>query len=480
MSAPSSRRQSSHGLRLPLWAVILLVLAFVLFLVVSSIWLFRTVAGIASDLDVISPNFTDDSQPAPQIADPITEETENSSGNLSGGLLGAIFEPWSGKERVTILLLGIDQRCDEIGPTRTDTMMLLTMDPVGLSAAVLSLPRDLWVEIPGFGPDKINQANFLGESYEYPGGGPGLAVDTVESSLGIQVDHYVTVNFDAFVQLVDEIGGIDIEVPEVIRDDQYPDNCYGYDPFFMPAGPQHMDGQTALKYARTRVTFGGDVDRASRQQMVILAVRDKVLRLEMVPKLLTQAPDLWRIFQHNVEMSLSLNEAVQLALLAQEIPAGSIRTEVLDYDYVYNDMTPDGQAVLIPVRENIRLLRDQLFAPPAIPTPVIENVPDMMAIENPRVAIYNGTSTFGLAAATEDYLKGFDINVVEVGNADSSEYRTSQIIDYGSNPNTTLYLTQLMDIPPLNISNAATSPGEFDVLVILGSDWSVPENDFGG
>ena len=84
MSAPSSRRQSSHGLRLPLWAVILLVLAFVLFLVVSSIWLFRTVAGIASDLDVISPNFTDDSQPAPQIADPITEETENRIAEKTG------------------------------------------------------------------------------------------------------------------------------------------------------------------------------------------------------------------------------------------------------------------------------------------------------------------------------------------------------------------------------------------------------------
>jgi hypothetical protein len=170
---------------------------------------------------------------------------------------------------------------------------------------------------------------------------------------------------------------------------------------------------------------------------------------------------------------------VQLALLAQEIPAESIRSEVLNYDYVYNEITPDGQAVLIPVREKIRLLRDQIFAPPAIPTPVIEDIPEMMAVENARVAIYNGTPTFGLAAATQEYLDGFDINVVEIGNADSAEYRTSQVIDYGNNPNTTLRLTQLMDIPPLNISNASTSQEGFDVLVILGSDWTVPDNSLG-
>jgi hypothetical protein len=165
--------------------------------------------------------------------------------------------------------------------------------------------------------------------------------------------------------------------------------------------------------------------------------------------------------------------------LAQEIPAESIRSEVLNYDYVYNEITPDGQAVLIPVREKIRLLRDQIFAPPAIPTPVIENIPEMMAVENARVAIYNGTPTFGLAAITQEYLDGFDINVVEIGNADSAEYRTSQVIDYGNNPNTTRYLTQLMDIPPLNISNASSSQEGFDVLVILGRDWTVPDNSLG-
>lgn len=469
---PSSN--SSSGSRLPLWALGILAVVVLAFLVISSIWLFRTVLGLATDLDLPNPEFGE-----------VAETNPGSSGNSASSpgevpndqesfFSNALPQKWSGHDRVTILVLGIDQRCDEEGPTRTDTMMLLTMDPVGLSAAALSLPRDLWVEIPSFGVDRINQAHFLGEIYDYPGGGPALAVETVESTLGVDIDYFATVNFDAFVELVDEIGGIEVEVVEEIDDDSYPDRCYGYDPFYIDAGVHQLDGQSALKYARTRATFGGDVDRATRQQLVVMAVRDKILRIDMIPQLLTRAPELWRIFQDNVATDLSLNEIIELALLAQDIPGENIRTEVLDYDYVYNEVTPDGQAVLVPVRDNIRLLRDQLFAPPAIPTPVIENLPQLTAQEGARVAIYNGTPFFGLAGSTQSYLAEFNINIVEIGNADSSTYNSTQIIDYGSYPSTALYLTQIMDIPPLNISNSSQPIGDFDVLVILGNDWQVP------
>jgi hypothetical protein len=131
---------------------------------------------------------------------------------------------------------------------------------------------------------------------------------------------------------------------------------------------------------------------------------------------------------------------------------------------------------LVPNREKIRELRDELFTPPAIPTPVIENLPALTANEGARVAIYNGTSIFGLAAATQEYLQRFNINVTEIGNADSGNYRTSQIIDYGAHPNTTLYLTRLMKVPPLNISNGENPPGEYDVLVIVGNDWQTPDS----
>jgi hypothetical protein len=293
--------------------------------------------------------------------------------------------------------------------------------------------------------------------------------------LGIKIDYYATVNFDAFVELVDEVGGISITVPEAIEDDSYPDNCYGYDPFYIEAGQHELDGQTALKYARTRATFGGDVDRAARQQQVILAVQDKILSLNMAPQLLTKAPELWQIFQDNVETNVSLNEALQLALLAQDVPRENIRTEVLDYEYVYNEVTPDGQAVLVPVRDKIRELRDQVFTAPTIPTPVIEDLPILMDEEEARVALHNGTQIFGLAGATRDYLMANDVNVVEIGNADSSEYGSTQVIDFGSHPGTTRYLTQLLNVPPLNISNSTQPAGDYDILVIIGADWQLPD-----
>lgn len=472
-------RRAPARVRLPLWAVILIGLGITILIVGSSVWLFKTVQGTVSSLEIINPEFTttSNSSSTDQLPAPSSNvESVESSDNPDVILSSDAFHRWEGKNRVSILLMGIDQRCDEAGPAHTDTMMILTIDPVGLSAAMLSLPRDLWVEIPNFGVDRINQANYYGEIYEYPGGGQALAVQTVEALLGVPIDYYVAVNFDAFVEVVDLIGGIDIDVPEAIDDPNYPDQCYGYDPFSIAAGEQHLDGEAALKYARTRATFGGDVDRAGRQQAVILAVRQKIFDLNSIPQLIAQAPQLWQTSQENVRTNMTLDEAIQLALLVQDIPRESIRTAVLDFNYVYNETTPDGRQVLVPVRENIRQLRDQLFAPPAIPTPVIENLPALMAAENARVAVYNGTAEFGLAGLTQEYLESFGINVSEVGNADASTYLTSQVITYGSYPNTSRYLMQLMHVPPLNVSSGTNPNGDYDILIIIGNDWRVPNS----
>jgi polyisoprenyl-teichoic acid--peptidoglycan teichoic acid transferase len=475
-------RRTPARVRLPLWAVLLLGLGIFILLIGSSVWLYQTIQATVSSLEVINPEFassgSSNSDSAQELPAPISSSNEPSQGNSSSAaiLSSDAFHRWEGKNRVSILLMGVDQRCEETGPTHTDSMMVLTIDPVGLSAAVLSLPRDLWVEIPDFGVDRINQANYLGEIYEYPGGGQALAVQTVEALLGVPIDYYVAVNFDAFVKVVDLIGGIDIDVPEAIDDPSYPDRCYGYDPFSIQAGKQHLDGEAALKYARTRATFGGDVDRAGRQQAVILAVREQVFNLNSLPQFIAQAPQLWQTTQENVRTNMTLDEAIQLALLAQDIPRGSIQTAVLDFNYVYNETTPDGRQVLVPVRDNIRQLRNQLFAPPVIPTPVIENLPALMAAEQARVAVVNGTAEFGLAASTQEYLQSFGVTITEIGNADASTYLTSQIITYGSYPNTSRYLTQLMHVPPLNVSSGTNPDGDYDILIIIGNDWRVPSS----
>lgn len=478
MKSHSSRRTPPR-IRLPLWVIAILGVGLIVLLIGSSIWLYQSVARTVSSLEIINPDFANvpdsGSQSNTDLPAPSSgSDTEPDANNPAPILSTEAFVPWEGKNRVSILLLGIDQRCEEDGPTHTDSLMVVTIDPVGLSAAVVSLPRDLWVEIPDFGVDRINQANYLGEVFEYPGGGQALAVQTVETLLGVPIDYYVAVNFEAFVEVVDLIGGIEMNIPEMIDDPDYPDQCYGFDPFSIEAGEQHLDGEAALKYARTRATFGGDIDRAARQQAVILAVREQIFELDSLSQLIAQAPQLWQTSQDNVRTNMTLDEAIQLALLAQDIPRESIRTAVLNFDYVYNETTPDGRQVLVPVRENIRQLRNQLFTPPAIPTPVIENLPALAAAEQARIAVLNGTAEFGLAASTQEYLQSFGINVTEIGNADAATYLTSQVVTYGSYPNTSRYLTQLMYIPPLNISSGTTPDGDYDILIIIGNDWRVP------
>jgi LCP family protein required for cell wall assembly len=473
MTSNSRHSRRKTGIRLPAWALLLVFGLGLLLLVLSSIWLFRTIRGLASASTEVNPVFEPvQGQPVSGQSE-LEVQVEQGPDQSAPDVLETIPD-WTGMERVNILLLGVDLRCEEEGPTHSDTIIVATIDPVSKSAALLSLPRDLWVEIPGFGVNRINQAFFLGQAYELPEGGPGLSVDTVEAFLGVPIHYYIAVDFKAFVDFVNQMDGIVVEVPERIDDPNYPDNCYGYDPFAIDPGLQRLDGETALKYARTRATFGGDVDRAGRQQQVILAVRDQVTQLDRLPQLILSAPQLWSSYQNNVTTNLELNEVLQLANLVRAIPPESMRNIVLDFDYVYNDTTFDGQQVLVPIRENVRALRDEIFAPPSVPTPIVEALPTEITNEDARVAVYNGTQTFGLAAETQNYLRRQNVNVTEIGNADSATYSATQIIDYGSHPGTVQNLIQLMNIPPLNVSTGTNPEGEFDVLVILGSDWELP------
>jgi LCP family protein required for cell wall assembly len=468
---------------LPVWTVALLGLAALLLLVFSAVWLFNAVRGLASDIDVTAPDLSGLEVSSAESAQPSTGESavlpdpsiSRSTPTPAPILSLDTFQSWKGTERVNVLLLGIDLRCDEDGPTRTDSMMVVSIDPVGKAISALSLPRDTWVELPGFGMDSINDAHFQGEINEYPGGGTGLAMDTVSNFLGIKVDHFVTINFEGFRDFINLIDGIQVNVPEAIDDPTYPDECYGYDPFEIKPGLQSMNGPIALKYARTRATLNGDIDRAARQQAVLLAVRDKVIDVNMIPSLVTRSPQLWQTFQDNVKTSFTDTEVIQLALLVQEIPRDRIRMGVIDYNYVYNEVAPNGRQVLVPNYSAIRELREELFAPIAAPAPPLEDLQASVESEAADIVVLNGTQVFGLAASTRDFLLDHAINVVEIGNADAATYQTTQIIDYGSHTNTVRYLSRLMDLPPLNASQS-TLARDYDILIILGADWELPQN----
>lgn len=268
---------------------------------------------------------------------------------------------WGRKERVNILLLGVDQRPQEVGPCRTDTMILVTVDPATNTAGMLSIPRDLYVEIPGYGLNRINAAHFIGDRDDYPGGGPALAKKTVQYNLGVPIHYYIRINFQGFRDIIDALGGITVEVEREIWDDKYPDENYGYMTIYIPAGVQQMDGEMALRYARTRHN-GSDFVRLRRQQKVLLAIREKALSLDLIPRL----PDLLRTMGYTVDTDLDPQEVLALAQIARQIEKGDIKSAVIDETMAVSVILPDtGANVLYPLRDKIAGVVEEIFSSPA-------------------------------------------------------------------------------------------------------------------
>lgn len=391
-----------------------------------------------------------------------------------------VYEPgqplprWEGTDRVNILVMGVDQREHEQGPWRTDTMLVLTLDPVTMSGGMFSIPRDLWVPIPGYAEGRINTAHYIGEAYDYPGGGPALAVKTTQYNFGVRIHHYARINFNAFEQMVDLIGGIDVCVEEDIADPTYPDEGYGYDPLYIQAGCQHFDGEMALKYARTRHTAGGDFDRAKRQQQVLLAVFEQVTRLHLLPQLAPRAPELWQTLKGSVVTDLTLDQVIALARLASEVETENIHYGVIDENYTQFWTTPDGQQVLIPLRDRIRQLRDYVFTADA-PQPQEDDPAARLAAEAATIQVLNGTTTAGLAGRTTEYLEQQGLQIAHTDNADRSDYVDSLIIVYTGKDYTAEYLVGLLSLPPTAVVHGADPNAVYDISIILGADYQPPE-----
>jgi LCP family protein required for cell wall assembly len=387
---------------------------------------------------------------------------------------------WEKKDRVTVLLLGIDERKGEYGPWRTDTMMLASVDPVSKTASLLSIPRDLWVPIPGYGENRINTANYTGDLKKYPGGGPALAKKTVQYNFGVPVHYYVLVNFDGFEKIIDTIGGIDIVVEQPIHDDTYPDDSYGYITVDIPAGLQHMDGATALQYARSRHGIG-DFGRARRQQQILFAIREQALRLNLLPKL----PELLDTLGDTVQTDLQPGEIINLAMLASDISQENVKTAVIDEHMTVEYVTPTSAQVLLPIREKIRPLIDEFFAAPvqAAPTPLpVPTVAtqdlqalNQLAQEKARIIVQNGTPQKGLDARVATYLKDHGYQVIGFGQADRLDYDRTVIIDYTGKLYTLSSLVQLFKVAPENSRHSPVLRSEVDIRVIVGADFKLPE-----
>jgi len=235
------------------------------------------------------------------------------------------YPKWDGDDPLHILLLGVDTRPTDTGAPRSDTIIVVRVDPAAKRVDMFSIPRDLLVAIPGFSTgEKVNAAYPWGELYEVEGGGPRLIMDTIELNFGIHIDHFATVDIAGMERIVDTIGGVIVDVKAPLKDDQYPTYDYGYTRAFFSTGLQRLNGVQAVQYARTRHS-DGDYKRSERQQELLLAIRSQILTTGIIselPQLISQVGDALRT-------DLSPQQALSLARLAQELPREQIYSHSL-------------------------------------------------------------------------------------------------------------------------------------------------------
>ncbi len=401
-----------------------------------------------------------------------SEGTPNPTPEIPQLSTGPLAEPWDGASRVTLLIMGLDYRdwLSGEGPPRTDTMILLTLDPLSRTAGILNIPRDLWVNIPGFDYGRINTAYALGETYQVPGGGPGQAVLTVEELLGVPIDYFAQIDFYAFEKFVNLLGGVLIDVKEEIKIDP----IGKYNTIILEPGEQRLQGPELLAYARARGTEGGDFDRAQRQQQVILALKKRILKPEALAWLIPQSPEIYKELSEGINTNMSLEDAIKLGMLVMEIPDGNIKKGAIGTEHVAFAKSPDGtQDVLKPLPEKIRILRDDIFASSNLASPYLTNsdLLEPMQVEEARISVLNGSYTEGLAKLTQEYLASQGATVVSMGNANEI-LNNSRVIDITGNPYTLRYLVDLMSITPYNIIQDYNPESEVDVIVIIGVDWA--------
>ena len=240
-----------------------------------------------------------------------------------------VFPP----SHVDILILGVDSRPGEGFVSRTDTIMLLGIDPAHLRTSILSIPRDVFIEVPGFGQQRINTVNVLGEE-QGQGRGVDLLIASLAQDFGIQIDRYARLQFSGFVELIDAVGGVTIDVERSIVDDSFPMPEGGVTTIRFDSGVQHMDGERALIYARTRHA-DDDYQRADRQQQVVSALMAKMTN-----------PLHWPAVMAVLNRALDTNLTIlDLALLAPPILLNAGRDDrlVIDRDYIIG--TAEGRAV---------------------------------------------------------------------------------------------------------------------------------------
>jgi polyisoprenyl-teichoic acid--peptidoglycan teichoic acid transferase len=259
---------------------------------------------------------------------------------------------WGGESSFNFVAIGVDRR-EESEIPRTDTIMIGNVDVPNHRLGLVSIPRDLVVEIPGYGQDRINTAYVYGEQFRERDGGIGLLRRTIERNFGVPIHHFGMIDFQCFRTAVDAVGGVTVDVPRPIVDRFYPTEDYSYKTVRFDPGVQRMDGERALEYARTR-NPDNDFGRIRRQQLIVAALRQELLQLRALPAVPTILGGC-----RNMRSDLGLRDYVGLANTVRQFEDGDITLRAIDERMAIETITAGGASVLIPRWEPIRaLVRD--------------------------------------------------------------------------------------------------------------------------
>jgi LCP family protein required for cell wall assembly len=351
---------------------------------------------------------------------------------------------------LNIVLLGSDKR-PQSGAWRTDSMIIVSVDAENNVVRLLSIPRDLWVFIPGQGYERINTADLWGELAK-KGGGPERVKQTIYYNLGIPIHYFVRVDFQGFMKIIDTVGGVDIDVDCPLPDIK------------LTAGIHHMNGQEALRYSRSRYSTN-DFDRGRRQRKVLMALWQQALNLDLIPKL----PTLWRQMADNYQTDLPLSQVINLAYVGAHLKPQRILNRAITYNQLRSWTTPGGAMVLVPQPDELLEMLEGYYAP--------ANPVSLDTGEKVRVEVLNGgprKEAEQLAAAALSW-GGFKI--ARSGTAENRDQVTSQILLYTGKRAAGEEVAGLLGLPRetvLDVTGQELPPNSadnLDILVVLGQDY---------
>jgi len=340
---------------------------------------------------------------------------------LDGKILG------EDDDRTNFLILGQGGVGHE-GPYLTDTIIFGSIKPSTGQVTMISIPRDFLVEIPEKGWYKINAVNAFGQTGNYKGGGSKLVADIVSNIFDMPIHYWFRVDFDAFKEIIDKVGGVEVCVDKSFTDSLYPTDNFDYQTLTFTAGCQAMDGDMALKFSRSRHGNNGegsDFARAARQQKVILAIKDKIFDWKTVfnPNLIYS---LLEMSEKNVQTNVKKSEIINFMDIASKVVDNEIKRRVLDNSpsgLLKAEFTEQGAYVLVP-RVNdyseLRNLAQNIF--------ILSEQPQNQE-QQIKVIILNGTKTEGLARDTAGLFSSLSYEILNTANSPRQDYEKTVIYD---------------------------------------------------